>query len=186
MDTLQLARTKELGRALPAAARDLALNLEGMLTEGSLEAPARFEIALAAAHAARSAELADALAADAAGALDAGRADDARAAAALMGMTNVYYRFRHLIEKPSYSQMRPRLRMNRMAALQGPKLDFELASLAVSAVHGCGHCLKAHEQVILSQGGSEEQVHDAVRIAAVVHGFASALAARAAGQPVGA
>jgi alkyl hydroperoxide reductase subunit D len=177
MEVLELTRVKALGRSLPAAARDLALNLEGVLGEGGLEPATRLEVALASAHAARAPALASALAADGGAALDAGRADDARAAAALMSMTNVIYRFRHLIEKPSYAQMRPRLRMNRMAALAGPKLDFELAALAVSAIHGCGQCLKAHEAELLKQGASEEQVHDAVRIAAVVHGFASALAA---------
>ena len=36
--------------------------------------------------------------------------EDAVAAAALMGMTNVFYRFRHLVGKPSYEQKPARLR----------------------------------------------------------------------------
>ena len=32
-----------------------------------------------------------------------------------MGMNNVYYRFRHLIEKPVYAEKPARLRMNRLA-----------------------------------------------------------------------
>jgi hypothetical protein len=41
--------------------------------------------------------------------------EDAAAAAALMSMTNIYYRFRHMIGKPSYSENPARLRMNRLA-----------------------------------------------------------------------
>lgn len=45
---------------------------------------------------------------------------------------------------------------------------FELASLAVSAVNGCATCVGLHEQSLLAEGISEDQVFDAVRLAAVV------------------
>jgi alkyl hydroperoxide reductase subunit D len=65
--------------------------------------------------------------------------------------------------------------MNRIAKPAASKVDFELFCLAVSAINGCESCIKAHEKVVLTGGLTEDQVHDAVRIAAVVHGAAVAL-----------
>jgi alkyl hydroperoxide reductase subunit D len=101
--------------------------------------------------------------------------DDAVASAALMAMNNVYYRFRHLVGKPSYSQMPARLRMQRIAKPLTNKADFELFCLAVSAINGCEMCIRSHEEVVLKGGLSEEQVHDAVRIAATVSAAALSL-----------
>src|SRR6185295_11421528 len=73
--------------------------------------------------------------------------EDARAAASLMGMNNVYYRFRYMIRKESYSAKRPGLRMNRMAQVQTNKVDFELVCLAISTINGCEACVQSHEKV---------------------------------------
>jgi lipoyl-dependent peroxiredoxin subunit D len=156
-------------------ARDLRLNLQAVLGEGSLTPAQRWGVALASAIASRNARLREAVLADARAAVDGSVIEDAIAAAALMGMNNVYYRFRHLIEKPSYSERPARLRMNRLAKPAASKLDFELDCLAVSAVNGCGACMQAHERVVLAGGLSEDQVHDAVRIAATIQGAAVAL-----------
>ena len=101
----------------------------------------------------------------------------ARAAAVLMAMNNVYYRFRHMIGKPVYSQKPARLRMQRIAQPATNKADFELLCLAVSAINGCEACVKAHEQAVIDGGLTEEHVHDAVRMAAVVHAAAVGLEA---------
>ena len=106
--------------------------------------------------------------------LDAAELAAAKAAAAVMAMNNVYYRFLHLSGDESYSKLPARLRMNRLASPAAGKLDFELYSLAVSAVNGCETCVQAHEQVLIKGGLSETQVHDAVRIAAVVNAAACA------------
>jgi alkyl hydroperoxide reductase subunit D len=45
----------------------------------------------------------------------------------------------------------------------------------VSAVNGCENCIRSHEEVVVAGGLSEDQVHDAIRIAASVHGAAVAL-----------
>ena len=65
--------------------------------------------------------------------------------------------------------------MQRIARPAGSKVDFELMSLAVSALNGCETCVKAHEKVVLEAGLTEDQVNDAVRVAAVVHAAAVAL-----------
>jgi alkyl hydroperoxide reductase subunit D len=161
--------------ALPDAARDLKLNLQSVLAESTLSPAQRWGTAVAAAVASRNARLRDAVIAEARAQADPAAVDDGIAAAALMGMNNVYYRFRHLIGREAYSEKPARLRMNRIAKPAGLKVDFELFCLAVSAINGCETCMKSHEKVVLGGGLSEDQVHDAVRIAAVVHGAAVAL-----------
>ena len=76
--------------------------------------------------------------------------------------------------------MPAKLRMNAMAKPGVDKADFELWSLAVSAINGCGMCMESHEKVVLQHGISKEQVQAAVRIAAVVHATAATLDGEAA------
>ena len=124
----------------------------------------------------RNQPLAKALLADAkADGVEAGTIDDAKAAAVLMGMNNVYYRFRHMIEKESYAQKPARLRMLRINQRRRPKADFELFCLAVSAINGCEMCMQSHEAVVIEGGLTEDHVHDAVRIAATVSAAAIAM-----------
>jgi alkyl hydroperoxide reductase subunit D len=161
----------ELRDAIPDAARDLKLNLQSVLAESSLSPAQRWGTAVAS----RNALLRDAVLTDARAETEAAVVDDAIAAAALMAMNNVYYRFRHLIGREVYSEKPARLRMNRIAKPAGNKVDFELFCLAVSAINGCESCLRAHEKVVLAGGLTDDQVHDAVRIAAVIHGAAVAI-----------
>jgi alkyl hydroperoxide reductase subunit D len=42
-------------------------------------------------------------------------------------------------------------------------------------VNGCELCVRSHEQVVTAGGVTEDQVHDAVRVAAVVNSAAVAL-----------
>ena len=101
--------------------------------------------------------------------------EDAKAAAALMAMNNVYYRFRHMVGRDEYDQKPARLRMQRLAQVATSKADFELFCLAVSAINGCETCIRSHERVVLEGGLSEDHVNDAVRIASTFHGVAVAL-----------
>ena len=55
------------------------------------------------------------------------------------------------------------------------KLDFELLSLAVSAINGCGTCVASHERQLRQHGFEREAVQSAVRIAATVHAVARVL-----------
>jgi alkyl hydroperoxide reductase subunit D len=89
-------------------------------------------------------------------------------------MNNVYYRFTHLVGG-DYATLPARLRMNVMAQPGVAKVDFELYSLVVSAVNGCGMCMESHERALRVAGLSIEQVQASVRIAAVVHAVAATL-----------
>jgi alkyl hydroperoxide reductase subunit D len=166
-----------LSERLPDAARDIKLNLQSVLETSSLNDAQRWGVAVACAIAARNPDLKKAVMDDATAKTDAAVIDDGVAAAVLMGMNNVYYRFRHMIGKPVYETKPARLRMQRIVKPATNKADFELFCLAVSAINGCEACVKSHEHVVLEGGLSEDQVHDAVRIAAVVHAAAVALEA---------
>jgi lipoyl-dependent peroxiredoxin subunit D len=112
--------------------------------------------------------------------LSAGALDAAKSAAAIMAMNNVYYRFTHLVGG-DYPTMLAKLRMNVLARPGVDKATFELWSLAVSAVNGCGMCMASHERAVRQHGLTAEQVQAAVRIAAVVQAAAAVLDGEAAG-----
>ena len=107
--------------------------------------------------------------------LDAAHVSAAHAAAAIMGMNNVYYRFLHLVEDEEYAKLPARLRMNVIGNPGIDKADFELLSLAVSAINGCGTCVASHERQLRQHGLTREAVQSAVRIAATVHAVARVL-----------
>jgi len=170
-----MSALEALRGALPDTARDLGLNLQMVLGEGALSAAQRWGVAVACAIATREPRLRGAVLADAREAVPSAVIEDAQAVAALMAMNNVYYRFRHMVQKPSYSQRPARLRMNRLAQPAASKVDMELFALAVSAINGCEACVRAHEKVALEGGLSEDHVHDAIRIAATLQGVAIGL-----------
>jgi alkyl hydroperoxide reductase subunit D len=170
-----MAALDAIGDALPEAAKDIKLNVQAVLREGSLTPAQTWGVAIASAATARNRPLLDAVVKDALAVADAGVVDDAMAAASLMAMNNVYYRFRHMVGKPSYAQKPARLRMNRLARPATTKADLELFSLAASAINGCEVCVQAHEKAVLEAGLTDDNVHDAVRIAATIHAAAVAL-----------
>ena len=177
-----------LRQSLPDYAKDIKLNLGSVLGQSSLSESQAWGAALASAIASRNDALTAAIAGEAAGKLGPEQQQLAKAAAAVMAMNNVYYRFVHLLPKSGYGQLPARLRMNVIANPGAEKLDFELWSLAVSAINGCGMCLEAHEREVLEKGATKQQVQDAVRIAATIHAAATVLDAEAAlsGQSVAA
>jgi lipoyl-dependent peroxiredoxin subunit D len=161
--------------ALPDYAKDLKLNLSALLNDGTLSEQQRWGTLLATSLAARNAKLVAAVAEEAAQHLTPEAIGAAKAAAAIMAMNNIYYRFTHLAADPDYARMPARLRMNVIANPGVDKIDFELWSLAVSAINGCGKCIDAHDQVLRQAGISREAIQQAVRIASVIHAVAATL-----------
>ena len=166
-----------LKASLPDYAKDLKLNLSNVLATPGLSEQQIWGTAVAAAVASRNPVVRDAVLAEARAKLSPQALDAAKAAAAIMGMNNVYYRFTHLVSSADYRTMPAKLRMNVIGNPGVDKLDFELWSLAVSAINGCGMCLDAHEKEVLAKGASKETVQNVVRIASVIHGIAVALEA---------
>ena len=172
-----------LRETLPAYAKDLSLNLSSLANETVLSDQQKWGCFVASAHAVGQRAV---VAAAEAAARDAGlspeAADAAKAAAAIMGMNNVYYRALHLLSNPEYRTLPARLRMNILGTPGAPKADFELWCTAVSAINGCGTCLDSHEAELKKQGVSAVQVQAALRIAAVVNAVSRVLQAEEAAE----
>jgi lipoyl-dependent peroxiredoxin subunit D len=159
---------------LPEYARDIRLNLGSLATDPALTEEQRAGTFIAAALASRNKIVTEAMLAEFAPQLSREALTAAKAAAAIMAMNNIYYRFTHLVGG-DYPSMPPKLRMNVMAKPGVEKATFELWSLAVSAVNGCGMCMVSHEWAVRQHGLDAGQVQTAVRIAAVVHAAAAVL-----------
>jgi alkyl hydroperoxide reductase subunit D len=152
---------------LPEHARDLKLNLSSLASEQLLSPQQKAGSFIAAALAANHAPTTQAV-------------NAVKIAASLMAMNNIYYRFVHLVDAADYKTMPAKLRMTAMAKPGVDKADFELWSLVVSAVNGCGMCLESHEKILREHGLSAEQVQAGIRIAATVHAIARTLSAEEA------
>jgi alkyl hydroperoxide reductase subunit D len=163
-----------LRNRLPEYAKDQKLNLGSLSTEAALTEQQRAGTFVASAIATRNPEVIRNIVAEFGPKLSPDALTAAKAAASVMGMNNIYYRFTHLVVG-DYANMPAKLRMNVMAKPGVEKVDFELWSLAVSAINGCGMCMESHEKVLLQHGVGKETVQAAVRIAAVLHAVAVTL-----------
>ena len=164
-----------LKNRLPEYAKDLKLNLSSLTAEAALTEQQRAGTFVASALASRNAEVTASVVAEFGPRLSPEALTAAKAAAAIMGMNNIYYRFTHLAEAADYKTMPAKLRMNVIAKPGVEKVDFELWSLAVSAINGCGMCIDSHEKIVRQHGMTAEAVQAAVRIASVVHAVAATL-----------
>jgi len=162
---------------VPAYARDLKLNLTNLLQQPELTPQQTWGTALACAMAARNDDLLAAVAQQARQQLPETVFAAAQAAAAIMGMNNVYYRFQHLCSNERYKTIPARLRMQVIRSHGSDPIDFELWCLAVSAINGCAACVDSHERVVREKGLTEEAVAAAIRLAAVIHALAAVLEA---------
>lgn len=86
----------------------------------------------------------------------------------LMNANNILYRFRHFMNKDSYSNIPAGIRMSIMMTPVLGKEFFELLSLVISAVNGCELCVTSHEASVKQHGATEQRIFDAVRLGAVV------------------
>ena len=171
---------EQLREEIPEYAKDLKLNLSSVMRQVELNKQQLWGTAVSCALASHNAQLYKAVLADAAEHLDDTALNAAKTAAALMGMNNIYYRFLHLASNENYGTMRAGLRMNGIRTHGVAQEDFELWSLAVSAINGCGACIDSHENVVREKGIGESGVQAAVRIASVMHAVARVLDAEQA------
>jgi alkyl hydroperoxide reductase subunit D len=182
-----MSQLEGLRQQLPDYARDIKLNLGTLLGPGGvadLTAPQAWGAALAAAIACRQPELLAAVEHDAQAAADAATLEAARTAAAIMAMTNIYYRAVHMAHDAELSRLPAGLRMNGLTRHGIAPADFELFGLAASVVKGCEGCTKAHVDGARKHGATVPAVQTVLRIAAVIHATATVLdAGRAAPAP---
>jgi alkyl hydroperoxide reductase subunit D len=161
--------------ALPEYAKDIRLNLGSLATEPMLTDQQRAGAFIAAALASRNAQVCQAIVAEFGPKLSPAALEAAKTSAAIMAMTNIYYRFTHLVANDEYTNLPAKLRMNALARPGVDKIDFELWSITVSAVNGCGMCLDSHEKIVRQHGATAEMVQAVVRIASTVHAAAAIL-----------
>lgn len=164
-----------LSKRLPDFAKDVRLNLSSLQNDETLAPQTKSGLLLSCALATRNAELIAAVEADAARNLSPQALSAAKAAASVMAMNNIYYRFVHLVANKDYAAMPARLRMNVIANPGVEKADFELWSLAVSAINGCGACMDAHEIELRRSGTAPAVIQTAVRYAAILQSVAVTL-----------
>lgn len=161
---------------LPDTAKDIRLNLDAVLARSSLRSEDALGVALAAAFAARSPELVQALK----NGTPPAEAQAALTAAALMGMNNVWYPFVEMAGDDELKTLRPELRMNAYATHGGvSKAKFEAYALAASIVGKCHFCVHSHYELLKKEGWTTQQLRDVGRISAVINATAQVLGAQA-------
>lgn len=162
---------EEIKATIPDYAKDIRLNLDSVLSRSSLTPEEAAGAALAAAFAAKDKGLAGAI--ENAGILSSAEAQAARTAAALMAMTNPWYKFIDMVSDPEVKTLPPQLRMNAYQTFGGvERRKFELYALSASIVGGCKTCVSAHSETLKEDGLSPTQVRDVGRIAAVINAAA--------------
>src|SRR3954452_8208115 len=141
---------EELIGSLPAYAKDMKLNYSSLVKQNTeLTAQQLWGTVIAAAIATRNSELTAAAITEAENAgLTPDVLEAVKAAAAIMGMNNIYYRFHHLTTNEKYATLPARLRMNALRGHKVDAVDFELWCLVVSAVNACEKCVDSHERVL--------------------------------------
>src|SRR6476469_9987046 len=166
-----LATIKE---QIPDYAKDIRLNLDGVIARSSLAPEDAVAVALAAAFAARSQPLVQAFKA----AVQPAEGHAALTAAALLGMNNVWYPYVEMAGDADLKTARPELRMNAYAGHGGvSKAKFEAYALAASIVGKCHFCVQSHYALLKKEGWTTQQLRDIGRIAAVVNAAAQVIAA---------
>lgn len=168
---------------IPAYAKDIKLNLSSLASDETLTPQQHWGTFLASALATGNADVIAAIEAEASQHLSVEALEASKAAAAIMAMNNIYYRFVHIAKNKEYQTLPAKLRMNIIGKPGVDKVDFELWSLAVSAINGCGMCIDAHEAELRKAGMTSSDIQAAVRIAATVNAVAAVIAGENAMAP---
>lgn len=159
-------------------AKDIKINLGNVLTEegsAGLNQSQIYGITLACVYSTRNEKLIEAVSEDAGKFLSEDEVYAAKAASTIMAMNNIYYRAIHFVGDDEITKTQSGMRMNVMQSHNISKLDFELYSLAVSAINGCEYCVQSHARKVIKDGVSRQGVQSTLRIAAVINATAQAI-----------
>lgn len=166
---------ENLKSKIPSYAKDLKLNLSSLLNEDLLSEQQALGCFLASALASGNQDVIQAAFEDASKSMSTEALDAVKGAHGIMAMNNIYYKFVGFMEGSEYQNMQAKLRMNIIGNPGVDKQDFELWSLAVSAINGCKFCVTSHESMLVKSGLSKDQVQAGIRIAAITHAIAKVL-----------
>ncbi|HZA96426.1 MAG TPA: carboxymuconolactone decarboxylase family protein [Burkholderiaceae bacterium] len=165
----------EIKALIPNYAKDVRINLDGVLGRSSLPANEAAAVALAAAYAAQASRLV-AIIRNTDAASDVEK-NAALSAAALMAMNNVWYPYVEMTGDAELKALPAQLRMQAYATHAGvDKRLFELYALAASIIGKCHFCVQSHYGLLKQSGMTTEQLRDVGRIAAVIAAAANAIA----------
>jgi len=162
----------EIKDMLPEYAYDIKHNFSQVLSTKGASGLTEKEIAavsMATAMSTPSKELRDAMEEFAREHLSEAELKGAKTAHAIMSMTNVYYRFLHVVDNSEYKRMPSKLRRTAENNSGIDKRAFELAALGVSAINDCKACIDFHELSLRRMGVNADGIQSAVRIAAVIN-----------------
>lgn len=168
---------ESLKSSIPDFAKDVRLNLSSMANDETLTPSQKYGLFVACAVSARNSTVAQALEQEALANVSETVVNAAKSAASIMAMNNIYYRFTHLVSAQDYKGMPAKLRMSVIANPGVDKVDFELWSVAISAINGCGMCMDSHEAVLRKAGVSVDVIQTAIRFAAIIQSAAVAVEA---------
>lgn len=169
---------KDIRSDLDKFASDIKLNLGNVLSEEGSQGLSKnqiYGIALSCVYTTRNKQFIEAISSEASDVLSKEEVEAAKTASTIMAMTNIYYRFIHLSEDKDFSTMPANLRMNVIKNPGISNVDFELYSLSVSIINGCGMCINSHIKEALKSGTSKLGIQSTARIAAVINATAQAL-----------
>lgn len=161
--------------AASAVYRDLSLNFKKILEDSPLEPQERFMNLLSIAVALENKPMV-ALAKDQLNelAVPAEQIQEAAEIAGIMGMNNVYYKFKSFLSpEVAVDYTRAGLRMNSLGKHVNSKKDFEMMALSVSVVNACPVCVASHEKTLRGHEVSADKIHELARLAAVSKGLTS-------------
>ena len=158
--------------AIPDYAKDIRINIGRILTEDNAKGLTQKQIygtALASAFATSNQAVIRQLLELSQPELEDADIQGIKSAVSIMAMNNIYYRTIGMMSDSIFSQLQPGLRMQVIGNPGIPKVDFEIYSLAVSAINGCQHCVDSHSTVLMQSGINQEGVQSVIRISAVVY-----------------
>jgi alkyl hydroperoxide reductase subunit D len=159
-------------------AKDIKLNLSSVLRtdpESSLKENQIYGIALSCAYTTKNSDLVEYILEKAEEKISKEEINAAKAASSIMAMNNIYYRFTHLVSDKEYLKMPAKLRMNFIGSPRVEKVDFELYSLAVSAINGCGLCIDSHVKQLINSKVDKYTIQHSIRISSIINSVAQAL-----------
>lgn len=172
-----MTNLKSLVAAIPSFAKDTKINIENLISEenSALSYKQILGTALAAAYATEEKTAMIALRNEAKTIMSQEEIDAVKSAAVLMAMNNTYYRFVHISSDKDYGKMAAGLRMQGIKNHGIEKIDFEIYSLAISVINGCGMCIDAHSNTLIQEGITKEQIQMIAKIAATIASAARAI-----------
>jgi alkyl hydroperoxide reductase subunit D len=158
-----------LAANVPPAFKDARMTLESALKSTVLGDELARTSAYAVAVSLRSMNLAAVLKQE----LTADQVERADVAAAIMGMTNVYYSFLDTVNDAAITGLPAQLRMVSYGQQTAKdQRSFEAAALAVSIAGKCKPCIVSHVEELRKLDFTAEQFRDLARITAAVNAVA--------------